>query len=146
MDNNILTISEKTGMAYLPYKYREVEKIYEDSDGKYISTKEVIDTLYTIPLEKFNNASYSRFREAFNLVRYKEKKSIIFAFDIALEMMFNYKLNPIIIAACKNLNELDIYLDCLEENELFDFPFFKINFEVAPEIYKSPLEKCNDQF
>lgn len=34
MDNDILIISEKTGMAYLPYKYREAEKIYNDSERK----------------------------------------------------------------------------------------------------------------
>ena len=51
--------------------------------------------------------------------------------------MFKYELNPIIIAACRNLNELDIYLDCLEENELYDFKCFKIKFEVMPKIVKN---------
>ena len=127
-------------MAYLPYKYREAEKIYKESNGKFISTREVIDTIFTVPLDRFKNASFSRFRETFNLVRHKEKKSLMFALDLAMELMFKYELNPIIIAACKNLDELDIYIDCLEENELFDFPFFKINFEINPDIYKSPLE------
>ena len=50
--------------------------------------------------------------------------------------MFNYKLNPIIIAACRNLDELDIYLDCLETNQLYDFKCFEIKFEVLPTITK----------
>ena len=65
----------------------------------------------------------------------KEKLSIFKALDLAFELMFKYNLNPIIIAACRNLKELDIYLDCLEENELFDFRCFKIKFEVTPKLY-----------
>lgn len=110
-------------------------------NGKFLSTKEVIDKVYTLPLDNFKNAPIARFREAFNLVRHKENKSVLFALDLALELMFNYKLNPIIIAACKNLDELDIYLDCLEENELTDFPYFKVKFEVAPDIYKNYFQE-----
>ena len=51
--------------------------------------------------------------------------------------MFKYELNPIIICACRNLDELDIYLDCLEENELYDFKCFDINFEIMPKISKN---------
>ena len=61
--------------------------------------------------------------------------SLIKALDLGIELMFNYKFNPIIIAACRNLDELDIYLDCLEENQLFDFKCFEIKFEVTPDIY-----------
>ena len=55
--------------------------------------------------------------------------------------MFNYKLNPIIISACRNLDELDIYLDCLEENELDDFTCFEIRFEVSPDLYKKQINE-----
>ena len=55
--------------------------------------------------------------------------------------MFKYNLNPIIIAACRNLEELDIYLDCLDENELFDFNCFKIRFEVAPKLYTKEVRE-----
>ena len=41
---------------------------------------------------------------------------------------------PAIITACKSLNELDIYLDCLQENELSDFDCFEIKFELAPKV------------
>ena len=63
------------------------------------------------------------------------KQSFFKALDLAFELMLQYKLNPIIIAACKNLEELDIYLDCLEEDELFDFRCFNIKFEVTPKVY-----------
>lgn len=56
------------------------------------------------------------------------------ALDLGLELMFNYDLNPIVISACRNLDELDIYLDCLEENQLSSFDCFEIKFEVAPQV------------
>ena len=137
MDRNILLVSEKDQKAYLPYFISDIEKIYENSNKKYSSYQDVIESLYIVPLNRFKNASISRFRETLNLVLHKENLSIIKALDLALELMFQYKLNPIIIAACRNLDELDLYLDCLEEDELFDFDCFEIRFEVAPEIYKS---------
>ena len=119
MDNDILIISEKSQKAYLPYKYNDLEKILNNSK-KYSSILQIIHDLYVIPLSKFKHPIISRFRETYNLIVYKEKKSTLKAIDLGLELMFKYKLNPIIIAACRNLEELDIYLDCLEENELFD--------------------------
>ena len=137
MDRNILVVSEKDQKAYLPYFMSDIEKIYKNSNKKYSSCQDVIESLYIVPLNRFKNASISRFRETLNLVLHKENLSIIKALDLALELMFQYKLNPIIIAACRDLDELDLYLDCLEEDELFDFDCFEIRFEVAPEIYKS---------
>ena len=46
--------------------------------------------------------------------------------------MFQSNLNPAIIAACKSLKELDIYLDCLDENELDKFSCFNIVYNVNP--------------
>ena len=129
MDNNVLIISEKKQKAYLSYKYKEVEKIYKNSNNEYNSIIEVIQDLYVLPLKKFKNSLIARFREAFNLIVHKENGSVIRALDLALELMFKYNLNPIIIAACRNLDELDMYLDCLDENELFDFKCFQIRFE-----------------
>lgn len=128
MDNDILIISEKKQKAYLPYKYSDLKKILNNSK-KYMSIIQIIQDLYIIPLSKFKHPIISRFREAYNLILYKEKKSTLKAIDLGFELMFKYKLNPIIIAACRNLEELDIYLDCLEENELYDFKCFEIKTE-----------------
>lgn len=135
MDRNILLVSEQDQKAYLPYKFEDVENILKNSNNKFNSTQDVIKSLYILPLSRFRNAPISRFRETINLIKNKENSSIFKALDLAFELMFNYKLNPIIISACRNLDELDIYLDCLEENQLFDFKCFEIKFEVTPDIY-----------
>lgn len=134
IDNNVLLISEKEQKAFLPYKYFDLEEIYKTSEGKFSSVSDIKKQLYELPLTRFTNSSFSRFREAFNLVRYKQKGSIIEALDLGVELMFNFSLNPIIISACRNIDELDIYLDCLEQNELDKFDCFDIKFEMAPDI------------
>lgn len=136
-DNNTLIISEKEQKAFLPFFYSEVEAIYQKSDHKYQTLQEVINDLYILPLSRFKNSALARFRESFHLIREKENGSITKALDLGLELMFKYELNPIIIAACRNLDEFDIYLDCLEENELYDFTCFEIKFEIMPQLAKT---------
>ena len=125
-DNSILIISEKDQMAYLPFFYNDVKNTYEKNKDKYANMQDVINTEYTTPLSRFKNSSISRFRESFKLIRDKENGSITKALDLGLELMFKYELNPIIISACRNLDELDIYLDCLDSNDLDDFKCFDI--------------------
>lgn len=136
-DNNVLLISEKEQKVYLPYKFSDLEEIYEKHRNKYFNVNSVISDLYILPLYNFKYSSISRFRETFNLMQKKEKQSILNSLNLALELMFKYELNPIIIAACKNLDELDIYLDCLDENEVDKFNCFEIKFEISPELHKN---------
>lgn len=131
-DSNVLLISEKEQKAYLPFLYSEIKDIYQNGNGKYDTMQDVVDDLYIVPLNRFKNSAIARFKEGFNLIRNKEKGSIIKSLDLALELMFRYELNPIVVAACRNLDELDIYLDCLENDELYDFNCFEIKFEVMP--------------
>lgn len=130
MDNDILIISEKSQKVYLPYKYKDIQEICKNSN-KYNSVMDVIHDLYILPLDRFKHPVISRFRESYNFIIYKAKKSTFRAIDLAFELMFKYDLNPIIIAACRNLDELDIYLDCLDENELSDFKCFETRIEYA---------------
>ena len=131
-DQLTLLISEKDQKAYLPYLYSDIQKIYKEKTDLYHNLQQVVEDIYIIPLEKFKNSFFSRFRETYNLMRYKEKTSIFEAFDFSLELMFKYDLNPIIISACKNLDELNLYLTCLENNNLNKFNCFKIIFEIMP--------------
>ena len=131
-DQLTLLISEKDQKAYLPYHYSDIQKICKEKEYIYHNFQQVIEKEYIISLEKFKNSSFSRFRETYNLMRHKEKTSIFEAFDFSLELMFKYELYPIIISACKNLDELDLYLNCLENDELDKFNCFKIIFEITP--------------
>lgn len=132
-DNNVLLISEIQNEVKLPYKIEELNKILNSSENEYKSIQEIIDKKYRIPLVKYNCSSISRFREAFTLMKEKEKSSFMDAIDLAFELMGNRYLHPSIIAACENLDQLDIYLDCLDKNELEDFPFFEIKYELYPQ-------------
>ncbi len=129
-DNNVLLISEKKNKVFLPYTIRDLNRILEKSKT-HRSIQEIIDKKYTISLNKYKSAIISRFRETYNLMKKREKASIADSLDFALELAFNSKLNPAIITACKNLEQLEAYLDCLEINELSKFDYFEIKYEFA---------------
>ena len=123
-DNKTLVISEEDGKVYLPYTKEDIKKDVLQNKGAKIS--EVIDQKYVLSLDKYKNSMRARFREGYNLMYYREKKSKRSAIMLGIELMFESNLHPAIISACKTLEELDIYLDCLEDNELEKFSCFKI--------------------
>lgn len=131
-DNDTLLISEIQNKVILPYKVSELKEILTSDENDYSDIQTIIDEKYTVPLTNYKNASISRYRETFVLMREKEKASLFDSLDLALELMKNRYVHPAIITACKDLDQLDIYLDCLETNELDDFPFFKIKYELYP--------------
>jgi len=133
-DNKVLTINEETQKVYLPYEIEDVMNYIKNPNNDYHTIREVVDGEYTLSLSAFKNPVISRFREAYNFMRVKEKSSIYAALDLALELMFNTNLNPAIIRACKDLRELNVYLDCLYENELEKFDCFKIVYKVLPRV------------
>ena len=130
-DNRVLLISETQKKVFLPYNADDLEKILQKKK-KYNSIQEVIDNEYTIPISKYKNPTLSRFKEAYKLMKNKEDFSVLESLDLAFEVTFNNSLNPAIITACKSLNELDLYLDCLETNSLDKFEPFEIKYEVLP--------------
>lgn len=132
-DNKTLIINEETQKVYLPYTIEEVMKKLNNSSD-YQSIQDVVDQEYTLPLSTFKMPIISRFKEAYRFMRVKEKSSVYAALDLAIELMFNSNLNPAIIRAAKDLKELNIYLDCLYENELEKFDCFKIIYKVLPKI------------
>lgn len=133
-DNNTLIISEEDGKVYLPYTKNEVKEDVAQNKGKKIS--ELIEENYVLPLDKFKNSMKARFREGYKLMHEREGKSRKSAFLLGLELMFESNLHPAIISACKTLEELDIYLDCLEDNELEKFSCFKIIYKSLPTLSK----------
>lgn len=131
---NTLIISETQGKVFLPYFITDLEEISKCNDN--MPFDEIIEQKYTLPISNFKVLSISRFREAFKLARNKEKKSFKFAFDLGLEVLFDYNLHPAIIAACRTLDELDIYLDYLDSGETDKFECFNIKFEIPPVLIK----------
>ena len=127
---NTLIVSERNGNVVLPYTVSELNNILEQHPNRYYSIDSIIAKKYTMPLKNFKNSFISRFREAFKLMRHKEHSSIRDALDLGLELMFYYKLHPAIISGCKNLEELDTYLDYLEMGRVDKFDCFKIIFEL----------------
>ena len=130
---NTLLISQETGKVILPYSLDNIYEFLKNNDS-YISVDDVIDKIYTRPLKYYNNQPLARFKEAYKLIKNRENGSKKQALDLALELTFNNNLHPAIITACKSLDELDIYLSCLEYNELDDFHFFKVQFKVTPSV------------
>ena len=126
-----LIISEKDNKVILPYNEDDIKKLL-DTTTEYTSLEQIIDDKYTIPLERYKNPALSRFRETYNLMKKRQKASMADSLDLALELAFNSSLNPAIITACKNLEQLDSYLTCAELNELDKFEYFKIKYEVSP--------------
>lgn len=130
-DNRVLLISEKRNKVFLPYYISDLKHALK-SNKTYRNLQDVIDKQYIVSLNKYKNPPISRFREAYNLMRKKEKASISDSLDLALGLTFNSSLNPAIITACNNLEELESYLDCIELNELSKFEFFEIKYEISP--------------
>lgn len=132
---NTLIISATRGKVFLPYKLKDIENLLEENEN-YHSIEEIVNKLYTKPIRYYKFSSISRFKEAYKLVKEKENGSTLKALLLAFELIGNYSLHPAIITACKSLDELDIYLACLEENALNDFKFFNIKYEVPLSISK----------
>ena len=133
-DNKTLVISEEDGKVYLPYTKEDIKKDVLQNKGAKIS--EVIDQKYVLSLDKYKNSMRARFREGYNLMYKREGKSKRSAILLGIELMFETNLHPAIISACKTLEELDIYLDCLEDNELEKFSCFKIIYKSLPTLHK----------
>ena len=132
-NNNCLLISETKRKVFLPYSKQEVLEYIEKYPTQYTSFEDVVRQEFIYPTDYYlKHPAVSRFRETYALIRDREAKSIFEAFKFAMDMMFNYNLNPAIIAACKSQNQLEHYLDCLDSKTVDDFKDFEIKFEVAP--------------
>lgn len=132
---NTLVISDLQGKIILPYTMAGIQEIIQkDAEHKYTSISDVIEKLYTKPISDYKFSAIARFREAYRLMIQKEHSSKLKALCLASELFANYNLHPAIITACDSLDQLDIYLACLEDETLDDFHGFDIKYEIAPVI------------
>jgi len=125
-----LIVSEKNNNVILPYSTEDLEEYFSTNPEKYTSIQDIIDKEYTVSLSRYKNQAFSRFKEAYNLAKHKSNLSVVQSLAIANECFLNANLDPTIITACKNIEELEIYLGCLEENKLEDFNCFKIVYDL----------------
>lgn len=132
--NNCLIISDEDQKVYLPYSFEEVDKKFKTYGDKYESITDLIEKEYIKPSSFYKNPFTARFREAYKLMRRRQHGSIGAALALGIELAFETHLHPAIITACKNLEELDIYLDCLDDNELDKFSCFDIIYKSVPTI------------
>lgn len=128
-ENNTLLISEKQEKIFLPYTLSDLSKYTVDTEK---NLEDIVRENFIIPLHTFRNPTISRFKETYNLARNKSNCSLLKSFNFAVEVMFKRNLNPAIIVACKNVEELNDYLNCLKEQKLDAFKAFKIKYEMNP--------------
>ncbi len=132
-DNLVLRVSEKNHIVELPYTKLEIESFLKKYPNDYKTPQDVIDKEFTGTYAMYNkHPIIARFREAYYLSRTKEMKSIIDSFNFAKNLMFKRDLNPTIIAAVKSEEQLQDYINCLENDRLEDFHHFSIIFEINP--------------
>lgn len=132
-DNPILLISERHDKVFLPYTVDEIYDYLKQFPNSYASFEDVVSKEYILPLNYYiTRPVLSRFREGYSLCRDREGKQIVESIKYGKSLMFNRKLNPAIIAACKTQEQLSRYLECLETGDLSKFNDFQIHFEVNP--------------
>ena len=132
-DNPCLIVSEQEQKVFLPYKASEIADYLNQYPTAYTNFEDVIEKEFILSLDHYTkNPVMTRFRETYALIRDREAKSVLDAFKYSFDLMFRSDLNPAVIAACKNQQQLEDYIYCLDHKNLEDFKHFKIEFNVSP--------------
>lgn len=132
-DNETLIISENTNKVYLPYKISELLKYVESYPDVYTSLSDVVEQEFILPFDYFTKHPYKvRFFETFNLIRNRAGYSVFTALRFSIKLLYKTNLNPAIIAACKTQTELKSLLYHLDNDDLKEFKYFNIVFDVNP--------------
>ncbi len=121
-----LVIRKDLGIAILPYSISELNELFLDDPEKYSSIQDIIDKEYTVKLKDFENSSITRYKEAFKLAKDKSNYTFSQAVNFAKKLLVENEVTSLIIASCKNVEELEQYIECLNNNKLKDFHSFKI--------------------
>lgn len=132
-NNDSLIISEKQDKIFLPYTIDELEKYLKSYPDVYNSAKDVVEQEFTLSFKSFfKYPTRTRFVETYNLIRNRSRKSVLKALIYAFKLARKYNLSPAVIAACKNEQQLETYLYCLNSNSLNKFKIFRIIYEINP--------------
>ncbi len=130
-EDNVLLISEKQCKFVLPYSIKELNSIL-NIDNSYATIQDIIEERYTIPISFYKNPFVSRFKETYNLMKYKEQAPLTRCLKVAIEVSKIRNLNPAIITACNNYEQLNQFLNYLQKNETDKFEGFNIKYEASP--------------
>ena len=121
-----LFIDYESNIAVLPYSIFDLEAVFSDNPENYSSINDIIEKEYTVSLDDYTNNSISRFKQTFRLAKEKSKLSFFESLSYANKLLFESEVEPIIIAACESVHELDCYLECLNNDTISSFNCFKI--------------------
>lgn len=121
-----LIIDNNLGIAILPYSISDLDEVFLDDPENYSSIQDIIDKEYTVKLKDFENTSIIRYKEAFKLAKEKSNYTFSQAATFAKRFLVENEISSLIIASCKNVNELEFYIECLNNNDLNNFHYFKI--------------------
>ncbi len=121
-----LVIKKDLGIAILPYSISDLDELFLDDPEKYSSIQDIIDKEYTVNLKDFENSSITRYKEAFKLAKEKSDYTFSQAVNFAKKLLVENEVTALIIASCKNVKELEEYIECLNNNKLKEFHHFKI--------------------
>ena len=124
---NTLIISKDK--VILPFTINEIQEKFRVNFNNIEEVQQIINTFFTVSTSSYKHKILAKCMATFNLMRRREKKSIFKTFSLCIEVILNIYIYPAIITACKNSDELEIYLDCLEKNELNQYPCFKIIYD-----------------
>ena len=104
----------------------DLEEYFSDNPEKYSSLHDIIDQEYTVSLNNYVNNSITRFKETYRLAKSKSNLSVLESLNFAKKVFKIDNVQPVVIAACSSIDELSSYIDCLENNKLNSFEYFKI--------------------
>ena len=119
-------------MVVLPYTHEEINKILNNEENNYNTAQEVINDKFVRKLSDYKYQSKARYDETIKLAMEKERYKKIEAIKLAMKIKKKDYLHPAIISACKKLDDLMYYIECVEEGEQEKFKLFKIEFEACP--------------
>lgn len=121
-----LLIDNEAQIAILPYSLLDLEEFFSENPEKYSSINDIIEKEYTVSLDNYENTSISRFKQTFKLAKEKSNLSFFESLNYANKLLFENQVEPIVIAACSTIDELETYLDCLNNDVLDKFDYFTI--------------------
>lgn len=130
-NSNRLIITDS--YAILPYTKKELCFYFSSYSNEYSCLDDVIEKEFTKPYKiSYSNSYINRFKEIYNLLRNKELLDFFTSFRQAFKYMYNSKINPIVVSACKSEQDFNAYLSSINtQGTNIKLPF-DIIYKISP--------------